>query len=212
MKKFSLLIIFLIGVLVSNAQRTGLWAEGGVTFATQIQSQRGDGSRGTMTGPYAALFVRNEYPTLLGWEAGLFYTEKGTKLPDSSALIRLHYGGAYADGYLSFPLVHNSVFFFGPGVYVANAFFASRKTDSTKYAFDLGEQWKKFDFGAEFKVGYTYNNTFSITAKYDIGVMRNYISKYPTQRDEYNKGRNSSFSLAAGIKLAKLRGTNTLRR
>lgn len=212
MKKFSLLIFFLIGVLISNAQRTGLWAEGGVTFATQIQSLKGDGSRSSITGPYIGIFVRDEYPTLLGWEIGAYYTQKGTRMSDSGYSVGLDYLGAYIDGYLSFPLVHNSVFFFGPGIYVGSAFQGAVRTDSSKYAVPFGEQWEKLDLGVEFKTGYTYNNFITISAKYGIGINRNYTSKYPAQRGEYNKGRNSAFSITAGIKLAKLRGTNTLRR
>lgn len=210
MKKFSLLFLCVCFAFVVNAQRTGLWANGGATFSTQIQSLRGDGSRGYITGPYVGLFVRNEYATLLGWEVGLNYTEKGTKFPDSSSSVRLRYIGLYGNGFLNFPLIHNSAFFFGPGIYVANA-FSGTKADSLKNKLEFGNQWEKLDIGFEFKAGYTYNNLLTLTAQYDIGITRNYTSEFPTVRDEYNHGRNSSFSITAGLRLARLRGTNILK-
>ncbi len=212
MKKISLIFFCVALSLGLKAQRTGLWVDGGVTFSTQVQSVRGDGSRSSITSPYAGIFIRNEYPTLLGWEVGLNFTEKGAKFPDSGYVVRLGYVGLYADGYLNFPLVHNSTFFFGPGIYVANAINGTKKYDSAKSSLDFSDQWKRLDAGFEFKAGYTYNNLVTFSAKYNIGLVRNYTSKYPALRDEYNRGKNSSFSITAGIRLAKLRGSNTLKR
>ena len=66
-----------------KAQKTYLWVNAGATVSTQIQSQKG-GARSSIWGPYLGTFVRTVFPTEFGYEAGLFYTTKGTRFTDSS--------------------------------------------------------------------------------------------------------------------------------
>jgi hypothetical protein len=205
MKKLLLIILATSAVSLLKAQKTYIWAGIGAIASSQIQSQQGDGDRTAIWGPYISAFIRSQFPTQFGYETGIFYTTKGTRFTDSSVSVRLNYVGAYYNFFLFFPLQYNSDIYVGPGIYVSEALNGKNKYDSTSTDIVFGDIWTRFDGGVELKAGVSINNTVSLSAQYNIGVIKNYTSPTPTQRENFNTGRNSSFTFTAGLKLGSLR-------
>jgi len=119
MKKFSLILFFTLTATFLQAQvnktKTFLYANAGLNLATFYQSTpktEAELAFRNIFVPEGGISIRAEYPTLIGFETGLNFSQKGTRLESSDSLgdtrYKLNYVTAFFDGLYYFQLQGNN--------------------------------------------------------------------------------------------------------
>lgn len=203
MKKALFIITLICSASFLKAQKTTVWASGGVTLSSLYETY--NSNKSLRIGPEVVLSLRANYPGNWGYETGIYYASKGTKFNAAGQSVHLDYAGAYFNVLYDFPLKSDDDFFVAPGIFLADAVSGKIKyTDSVTSKLDFGGAWKSFDAGVNIRVGYVINNTVTIGAHYDIGVFNIYNST--DFRGRNNKGRSSSAAVDFSVNLSKLIG------
>ena len=203
MKKFLIIITLTCTASFLKAQKTSIWASGGVTLSSLYETY--SSNKSLLIGPEVVLSLRANYPGNWGYETGIYYATKGTKFNTEDTKVHLDYVGAYFNVLYDFPLKSNDDFFVSPGIFLADAIHGKVKyKDSASSKLDFGDSWKSFDAGVNVRVGYVINNTITIGAHYDIGIFNVYSST--DFRGRSNKGRSSSAAVDFSVNLSKLLG------
>ena len=217
MKK-TLLILSLLTLIVitSNAQynnktRVMLVGEGGINLSTfyQAASTERTLSLGNVTRPTVGLYVKTKYPTLIGFDAGVSFSQQGTNAKDSlsaygvfadSAISKaiLNYAYVYGDALYYFELQGDNSVHAGAGLYAGYAMNGDRvfKSDKEKLQID---NFKRVDFGFQLKIAFNIREFISLGAQYRIAFLP--ILTSFDRAGNTNNLRNSVLALTAGIRL-----------
>ena len=214
MKKFSLILFFTLTATFLQAQvnktKTFLYANAGLNLATFYQSTpktEAELAFRNIFVPEGGISIRAEYPTLIGFETGLNFSQKGTRLKSSDSLgdtrYKLNYVTAFFDGLYYFQLHgNNNNVYAGVGLYGGYAVNGKAINDVTKTDIDFdGETWKKFDLGLQLKTGLSLNDKLTVGVNYDLAFLKTLTTKDLAGNE--NNCRNSILTVSLGIRLLK---------
>lgn len=217
--KRTLLILSLITFTASIIQaqynqktKIMIYAEGGINLSSFYQAA-GDNTRltglGNITRPEFGVYVKGKYPTLMGFDAGVAFSQQGSNAKDSVSAVALfgdslaskavlNYAYAYTDGIYYFELVGDNSINAGVGLYLGYLMNGDRLVGSDKRKLIL-DDWKRFDFGLQLKSAFNFHDFISLGVMYRIAFI-------PTVKGIDVKGspnnlRNSVLTLTAGIRL-----------
>jgi hypothetical protein len=220
--KRTLLILSLItlAATLSQAQyntktRIMIYGEGGLNLATFYQSATTEKSLelGNITRPSVGLYVKAKFPTLLGFDAGVSFSQQGSNTKDSVAARAIfgdssvskaviNYGYVYGDALYYFELQGNNSVHAGAGLYAGYAMNGDRVIGSDNQKLLL-DDWKRFDFGLQLKTVFNIQEFISLGVQYRIAFLP--ILKSVDRVGDANTLRNSVLSLTAAIRLFEIK-------
>lgn len=189
-----------------------IYAEGGLNLSSFYQAA-GDNTRlaglGNITRPEFSLYLKAKYPTLMGFDAGVSFSQQGSNAKDSISAVALfgdsliskavtNYAYVFTDGIYYFELQGENSINAGVGLYLGYLMNGDRVTDNDKRKLIL-DDWTRFDFGLQLKSTFNFHDFISLGAQYRIAFI-------PTVKGIDIKGspnnlRNSVLTLSAGIRL-----------
>jgi len=203
MKKFLIIVLLSCAATTfTNAQKVYLWGTAGLNASSFLESIPADKS--SVLGPQLALSLRAKYPTHWGYDAGIYYSAKGTNYKTTNEKVRIDYAGAYINSLFYFPLENKNDIYAGAGLYFAGALDGKVKNDSVTQKIKDIDNWKTYDIGIQIKAGYSIGNLLSLSIHYDVGFTKIYV--VTDSRGKTNKANNSTVSVNAGLNLSKLLG------
>ncbi|MEP6846632.1 MAG: hypothetical protein ABI861_11535, partial [Panacibacter sp.] len=220
--KRTLLILSLITLTATfaNAQYNNktkifIFAEGGLNFATFYQSSGTNTALklGNIAAPQLALYLKTKFPTLMGFDAGVSFSQQGSKATDSVAaraifndsLVSkaiLNYAYAYGDALYYFELQGNNTIHAGVGLYVGYAMNANRKIGSDKQKLLL-DDWVRLDYGLQLKTAFNVHELVSFGVQYRIAFQP--ALKSVDRRGDPNNLRNSVLTITAALRLFQIK-------
>jgi hypothetical protein len=137
----------------------------------------------------AGVFANIGFAKLFAFQPEVLYSQKGVKLKDGDAGIRMH----YLDVPLAFH-VNTDGFFFEAGPQVGFLLSAKREVGSSSTAI---ENYKSVDFGYLAGLGYQLKHGLGAGLRYNGGFM-NFPESYPNGSTQVQpRARNSAFQLYA---------------
>jgi len=211
MKKGLLILALCCIVFFSKAQNEKtkgyLYLNGGANYASlYASSKNASETGGGIFGPELGLSLRVKHKSYWGWgyEAGGYYSQKGTKFKDADTKVTLDYAGVFVNGLLYFPLVNDDDIYIGGGIYSLYAFSGKSKSDTASSSIKFGDFWKRYDGGLQLKAAYEIKNFLALGLHYDFGFFPTFSST-DSRGDDFN-GRNSVITLFASVKLVRLFG------
>ncbi|CAN5743378.1 hypothetical protein BH10BAC2_BH10BAC2_45830 [soil metagenome] len=189
-----------------------IYGEAGLNLATFYQGA-GDNTRltglGNITRPEFSLYVKAKYPTLMGFDAGVSFSQQGSNAKDSISAVAvfgdsliskavLNYGYVFADGIYYFELQGDNSITAGAGLYLGYLMNGDRLVGDDKRKLIL-DDWKRFDFGLQLKTAFNIHDLISLGVQYRIAFI-------PTVNGIDIKGspnnlRNSVLNLSVGVRL-----------
>jgi hypothetical protein len=220
--KRTLLILSLITLTATLTQaqlytktRIMFYGEGGLNIANFYQSASTEkGLRlNSVFKPMLGVYVKAKYPTLVGFDAGVSLSQQGTNTKDSissvavfgdSALSKaiLNYAFAYTDALYFFELQGDNSIHAGVGLYAGYAVNGDRIIGSDKQKLVL-DDWKRFDFGIQFKTAFNYHEWITLGVQYKIAFLPTLNSI--DRQSNPNNLRNSVFSVTAALRLFEIK-------
>ena len=177
MKKILLLLVVIaIGTSVF-AQDVKFGVKGGLNFA----NYRGDDPDGdTKTDIYFGGFVRMELSETVAFQPELIYSRQGSKGKEDGVEAKIK------NNYLNVPLLVRAKMFgsenlnaiVGPQIGIHLSSEGSEDDGSTEISGDMDEVMSDLDFSLALGLEYDINDSFSIGARYNLGVSEIFNDDY----------------------------------
>jgi len=192
-----------------------IYGEGGFNLSTFYQSVTTERALklGNVTRPVLGLYVKAKFPTLMGFDAGVSFSQQGSNTKDSVAARAIfgdstvskaiaNYAYVYGDGIYFFELEGNNTIHAGVGLYAGHLMNGDRVTGSDKTKLVL-DNWKKFDFGLQLKTAFNFHELVTFGVQYRIAFLR--TLETVDRRGDDNNLRNSVLTLTAALRLFEIK-------